>query len=197
MGWRYQVGVTRACKVEDGKILVDSYPKQLEFDTDLPFNIDWQTNIFEGGGICFVLISEERERICIGLETGQIMILTLDGIFAGITQWSVPLLGMDLHQIGYYSGQNGMFATYAGVIDPYWIHTARRSMRLQEPVPRSVLLEDYDDTGMDAWNLSEVIQGTSVLSAGVGEDKLTAGSGEWFEDPPKGKYPWLILGEEV
>lgn len=195
VGWRFQVGAIRACKIENGKLIIDSHPNPLTFDTQVPFNVDWQRNLFYGEDICFVLVAEDIERVIVGHTSGSVIILTYDGILAGISNWSVPLLGMDMTQIGYYNSTTGMYLTYASPFDPYWVHAGRRSMLLDEPVPKNIFCDEFDEAESAAWSLAGVIRNDSIMVAESEEDKIDAGSGEWYADTVSEKDNWLSMGE--
>lgn len=197
LGWRFEVGATRPCRVMDGKILIESFPGNLEFKTPLPYNCIWQKNVFEGEGICFVLVLEDQERVCIGQTDGRIILLTYDGILAGISSWEVPLRGMNYSHMGYYRDSSCTYGTYASPLDPYWVHTSRRSMRLEKPVSFDMLHGDYNDSDYGAEALSAIIRQQSILASELGNGWLDAGSGQWYIDPSASEETRFVLGEDV
>lgn len=190
MGWKYKVGATKECKVENGLIIAESYGTLLQFSTTLKWNTDWQKNYFRSPHVVFVLVNTEEQKIAVGTLDGAVILYTYDGYLAGIARWDVPSEDM-LVSVGYCNA-GGMYEVFVHALDPYCLHYSDRTMCMEEPVPDSIIFGDRDNSGELSWSLATVLSKGQSISVQSETMSISGVTGTWISDPER--VPRLDLG---
>ena len=97
MGFRRNIGSTFPCRLNNGYLEV-AYPVTLRIKTSFEVNTDWQTNMFTGTHVWWLLI--DGDTLYYGLRDGTALIVRNDGTVVAIHEWDVPE-PQDYNPVGY------------------------------------------------------------------------------------------------
>ena len=185
MGWRYIAGRTKECRLVDYTVEVDCGYKKLSYSVNLPFNTDWQRNYFVSDQVVFLLFTADKTRAIIGLRTGDVLLSTLDGYFAGRSTWDVYAIPR-LIPVGYRHTSDGMYDVYYNADEERAVHAGRSSVILEQPVSSKLLSGEIDLSSC----LADVLKNTK--SAALYSD-ITVASSIWDTDPDKIQAHYIEL----
>lgn len=192
MGYRYNLGATRACRFNNGTLEVEG-PSARVFSTSVKINTDWQANMFVGPRVTFLVM--DGDTLYIGLRDGSINVCDKEGYLLSVHSWEAPETIVK-SVVGYYRNSGITQEAWVDWAEPSLIHLARsRSTFVLNP-GLSALEWDVSLGGpevMLANSLADVANkglGLSViLGGGVLLDEKE--SGIWRIDPDISTVPTL------
>lgn len=194
MGYRCNLGATRACRFIDGFLETEG-PNPHRFSTSVKITTEWQTNMYIGPRVYFLIINDGD--VYLGLCDGNITVCTFEGELKALHSWEAPQVAVRA-VVGYYRNRG---VTQEAIIDwdePQLIHlsSTRETFVLKDGL--SALEVDIANGDSDVAlsnslaNLYTKDMGLSVMTEG-GELVDEQESGYWRSDKDVSTVPTLQL----
>lgn len=192
MGFRMNLGATRACRFYDGYLEVEG-PCPRRFQTTVKINTEWQCNIFEGDRLFFLILADDN--LYIGLRDGGINMCGSDGLLKALYTWQAPELKV-LTVVGYHNNAGLIEEAKVDWEEPQLIHidNTRTTYVLNEGL--TVLAMDLDDEAIDD-RLSICLKGALNKRCGLvamlrgGDLVEETEQGNWRSDPYLSTIPFI------
>lgn len=172
MGYRYNLGATRACRFNNGMLEVEG-PSERSFSTSVKINTEWQANMFVGPRVAFLII--DGDVLYIGLRDGSINTCRKDGCLIALHSWGAPETIVK-SVVGYYRNKGITQEAWVDWAEPRLIHLARsRSTFILNPGlsalewdvtlggPEVMLANSLADVANKGLGLSVILGGGELL----------------------------------